>query len=114
MMSNKKLARRGIQSPFFAYATARTLDPAKCQIRPHAVKDNGTEVVVSSFLDWQSRTYTSEVRAEANREAPPNLNIMPTDDDSTPEDEEVSADSGNDGQDEIAEDSSADVDAAEE
>ena len=64
-MSNAGLERRGIETPFYEYATAAKLKPRDCHIRMHALKDNGSELAVSSFLEWQTRMYQSVVRKTA-------------------------------------------------
>ena len=51
--------------PFYEYATAAKLKPRDCHIRMHALKDNGSELAVSSFLEWQTRMYQSAVRKSA-------------------------------------------------
>ena len=65
IMGNAGLERRGIETPFYEYATAAKLDPRDCHIRMHALKDNGSELAVSSFLEWQTRMYQSAVRKSA-------------------------------------------------
>ena len=64
-MGNAGLARRGIETPFYEYATAAKLKPSDCHIRMHALRDNGSELAVSSFLNWQTRMYQSAVRKTA-------------------------------------------------
>jgi hypothetical protein len=64
-MGNAGLERRGIETPFYEYATAAKLKPRDCHIRMHALKDNGSELAVSSFLEWQTRMYQSAVRKSA-------------------------------------------------
>ena len=65
IMGNAGLERRGIETPFYEYASAAKLKPRDCHIRMHALKDNGSELAVSSFLEWQTRMYQSVVRKSA-------------------------------------------------
>ena len=64
-MGNAGLERRGIETLFYEYATSAKLNPRECHIRMHALKDNGSELAVSSFLEWQTRMYQSAVRKSA-------------------------------------------------
>jgi hypothetical protein len=54
-------SRGGIETPFYDYTTAAKLKPRDCHIRMH----NGSELAVSSFLEWQTRMYQSAVRKSA-------------------------------------------------
>ena len=62
IMGNAGLEKRGIETAFNKHATAAKRKPRDFHIRMHALKDNGSELAVSSFLKWQSRMHQSAVR----------------------------------------------------